>query len=335
MRQTSSGRGRFSRRAVVVALGMVAALIVPAPTAVAKTTPNPDDSSGSRPAPRAPGNGKVDLATFPADRWIVQLKDPPVSGRPSAAPRLDTKTADNLAYRDQLRSHQSAFNQELHRVAQGAQVDRSYQVVLNGLAVRMNVAQAQAVRQLPDVRAVTPDIPIRLDMFSTPAQIGAPALWAQVGGQSHAGDGMKVAVIDSGIYVTRDSHGNYAGNPCFADAGYQAPPGFPKGDARFTNNKVIVARAYFRPGDPPAPGNDTPIQGPGGSPHGTHTAGTVACDAGTQATVNGVTVTLSGVAPRAYLMNYRVFYPSTINDDFPERQRLRGGARSGHGRRCR
>jgi hypothetical protein len=59
-----------------------------------------------------------------------------------------------------------------------------------------------------------------------------------------------------------------------------------------------------------------PIQGPEGSPHGTHTAGTVACNAGTKATINGVTVSLSGIAPRAYLMNYRVFYPSRINDDF-------------------
>ncbi len=163
---------------------------------------------------------------------------------------------------------------------------------------------------------MTPDIPVQLDMFSTPAQIGAPTLWNQLGGQSHAGEGVKVAMIDSGIYVTRDAQGHYAGNQCFNDTGYQAPPGFPKSDTRFTNNKVIVAKAYFRPGDPPTVGNNTPIQGPGASPHGTHTAGTVACDAGTRATVNGVTVTLSGIAPRAYLMNYRVFYPTIGTDDF-------------------
>ncbi len=88
------------------------------------------------------------------------------------------------------------------------------------------------------------------------------------------------------------------------------PGGYPKGDKRFTNNKVIVARAYFRPGDPPLPGDDTAIQGPNGDPHGTHTAGTVACDAGTPVDFQGAHVTISGIAPRAYLMNYRVFYPS-------------------------
>jgi subtilisin family serine protease len=99
---------------------------------------------------------------------------------------------------------------------------------------------------------------------------------------------VKVAVIDSGIYVTRDADGHYAGNACFDDQGYKAPGGYPKGDRRFTNNKVIVARSYFRPDDPPKPGSDTAIQGlVDDSPHGTHVAGTIACNEGTTATVQG------------------------------------------------
>ena len=41
---------------------------------------------------------------------------------------------------------------------------------------------------------VTPDVAYKLDMFSTPAQIGAPALWSAVGGQANAGAGVKVVV---------------------------------------------------------------------------------------------------------------------------------------------
>ena len=195
-------------------------------------------------------------------------------------------------------------------------MQRSYQVVLNGLAVRMTKKQAAIVRHMKGVRAVTPDIPYKLNMYATPAQIGAPTLWGQVGGQANAGSGIKVAVIDSGIFVRYDDQGNYTGNPCFNDAGYSAPKGYPKGDKKFTNNKVIVARKYFRPGDPPTDGNDTPIQGPGGSPHGTHTAGTVACNANTPITYQGASLNISGIAPHAYLMNYRVFYPSETPEDF-------------------
>ena len=105
-------------------------------------------------------------------------------------------------------------------------------------------------------------------MFSTPQQIGAPTLWGQVGGQSNAGAGVKVAIVDSGVFVRHDAGGAYTGNACFDDTGYTAPAGYPKGDTRFTNNKVLVARAYFRPGDPPIAGEDTPIQGTNAaSPH--------------------------------------------------------------------
>ena len=98
-------------------------------------------------------------------------------------------------------------------------------------------------------------------MFATPAQIGAPTLWGQVGGQSNAGAGVKVAIVDSGVFVRHDGTGAYTGNPCFNDTGYAAPRGYPVGDTRFTNNKVIVARAYFRPDDPPIAGENTPDPG--------------------------------------------------------------------------
>ena len=184
------------------------------------------------------------------------------------------------------------------------------------MAVRMSKAQAAKVRRMKGVVAVTPDIPYQPTMYATPAQINAPALWAQVGGQANAGRGVKVAIIDSGVYVTKDAAGNYAGNPCFNDAGYTMPAGYPKGDTRFTNKKVIVARAYFRPAPfaPPTAGNDTPIQGPGGSPHGTHTGGTVGVQ---REYAHGPRqLTLSGIAPAAYLMNYRIFYPSQSPDAF-------------------
>ncbi len=286
---------------------------------------------GGRPT-AAPSHSakKIDLATYPAKRWIVQLNGAPLAtyrggaaglhGTAAAvtgASRLNVSSARSRAYVSHLRSVQHVFAQRLARKLPGIRVQRTYQVVLNGLAVKMSRGQAAIARRLKGVRAVTPDIPYQLQMFSTPAQIGAPALWGQVGGQANAGDGVKVAIVDSGIFVRHDDSGAYTGNPCFDDTGYTAPPGYPKGEKKFTNNKVIVARAYFRPGDGPIKGENTPIQGTNeASPHGTHVAGTVACDAGTAATFQGANVTLSGIAPHAYLMNYRVFYPSKSPEDF-------------------
>ncbi len=286
---------------------------------------------GARATAAAPQSAKnIDLATHPAKRWIVQLNGAPLAtyrgglsglrataAVSTGASRLNVSSARSRAYVRHLRSVQQAFAKRLVRRIHGAYVQRTYQVVLNGLAVKMNRGQAAIARRMKGVRAVTPDIAYQLQMFSTPAQIGAPTLWGQVGGQNNAGSGVKVAIIDSGIFVRHDAGGAYTGNPCFDDTGYTAPAGYPLGDTRFTNNKVLVARAYFRPGDPPIANEDTPIQGTNAaSPHGTHVAGTVACDAGTAASFGGSTVPISGVAPRAYLMNYRVFYPSQSTEDF-------------------
>lgn len=49
---------------------------------------------------------------------------------------------------------------------------------------------------------------------------------SQVGGDTHAGKGVKVGIIDTGIDVD---------HPCFDDAGYPASPQL--GDRTYTNNR--------------------------------------------------------------------------------------------------
>ncbi|HKF13907.1 MAG TPA: S8 family serine peptidase, partial [Gaiellaceae bacterium] len=191
---------------------------------------------------------RIDLATYNAKRWIVQLRGKPLARYPRAKrlvsyagvarPKIDLKAAVNRHYLRGLARTQKGFAARLRSAVRGVRIERTYRLTLNGMAVRMSKAQAAKVRRMKGVLAVTPDIPYQPAMYATPAQIGAPALWAQLGGQANAGRGVKVAIIDSGVYVTKDANGNYAGNPCFNDAGYTAPPGYPKGDTRFTNNKV-------------------------------------------------------------------------------------------------
>jgi len=306
----SSPPTRRPRRLLAVAAGiLLAAGVLPGAVTAAQA------------APAAPAAAQAPAAAdSPTGRWIVQLAEPSLATHAPArgTGRLDTATAAATAYAGHLAEAQRGFADRMRRVAPAARVERAYHVVLDGMSVRMSAADAAAVRRMTGVRGVTPDVAYQLDMFSTPAQIGAPALWNQVGGQAEAGAGVKVAIVDSGIFVRRNADGSYGGNPCFNDAGYpKAPKGYPKGDTRFTNRKVLVARSYFRPDDPPIAGEDTAIQGTNAStPHGTHVAGTVACDAGTPVNFQGADVTLSGIAPRAYLMNYRVFYPSQSTEDF-------------------
>jgi subtilisin family serine protease len=255
----------------------------------------------------APDAAAPDRSAVPASRWLVQLREPALGGRgagPAAAEARRTVEAG-----------QRLLSTRLGREAPRSSVLRAYTVTLNALAVRMTGAEARQVRSWPEVLAVTPDLPHRPATYATPGQIGAGEAWKGLGGQDHAGEGMKIAVIDSGVYATRDAEGRYAGNGCFDDTGYEPLPGYPRGDRRFTNNKVVVARAYFRPDAPPAAGDDGALPGPGGTGHGTHVAATAACNAGTHAQSWAGPVSISGVAPRARLLSYRVFYPTARTDD--------------------
>ena len=88
----------------------------------------------------------------------------------------------------------------------------------------------------------------------------------------------------------------------FQCSGFSYPAGFPKGNTGYTTPKVIVARAF------PSPSTNwryagTPFD-PVYSEHGTHVAGIAAGDFDTPTTGQGGLLA-SGIAPKAYLGNYK------------------------------
>lgn len=255
-------------------------------------------------------------ASPPGTRAIIRLADLPlalyeggIGDYTPTAPqvagqrRLDVDAPASRAYLDYLQERQTAFCAALEKTLPGAKVEYRFRILLNGLAISLPQPDRrtwETLRRLPGVIGVYPERAYRLALDQSVPLIGAPALWEVLGGVEHAGEGVKIAISDTGIYTS---------NPFFSPTTFQYPPGFPKGDARYTTPKVIVARAYFRPHDPPAPGEPpTPIDNHG---HGTHVAGIAAGVAGTSTPMGP----LSGVAPRAWLMNYKIFYYARSGGD--------------------
>ncbi len=187
-----------------------------------------------------------------------------------------------------IAAEQRAFRSELSRRLPDAHVRWRYRLVANGFAVALPSEQLPRLRGLPGVRDVFDSARYTPQLDRSPQQIGAPGLWGQ--SLDTAGQGVKIGVIDTGV-----DHDH----PFFDPAGYSMPVGFPKGQTRFTNAKVIVARAF----PPPRARNRNARLAFAGdsSGHGTHVAGIAAGNARTPA--NGQSV--SGVAPRAYIGNYR------------------------------
>jgi subtilisin family serine protease len=279
-----------------ITLLLIALLVLPASA----------QSPASQEAPHSP-----DIAR----RLIIQLQDVPLARAPNAgystmaehptSPRkLQLESPAAQRYRALLRQRQAQLFQTIQQTFPNAHLAHTYQIVFNGIAVSLPDASHETIarlRAMPGVTAVAPERVFEPTMYASLPMMNTEALWnnAAIGGQQNAGEGIKVAVVDSGIAID---------NPFFNPSGYSYPPGFPKGETEYTTPKVIAARAYYRPDLPPLPGSETPRPGPEDSSHGTHVAGTIGGVSGTVAQASGVEQTISGVAPRAYLMSYKTFY---------------------------
>lgn len=228
---------------------------------------------------------------------LVQLNGEPLSTyvktKPSQGKKIDFDSNTVKAYRAQLSALRNDFKQWLQANAPKAKIVRSWDLALNAVSVQLNGTTLAKLASAPQVTHVEysglyyptiddPDLSL----------INAQAAWSSVGGAANAGAGVKIAIVDSGIDVT---------HPCFDDTGYPAQTQL--GDHSFTNNKVIAAKV-FNMKTPSRHYTPEAI-----SAHGTHVAGTAACNFQTPVTIQGVDVPydMSGVAPAALLGNYNVF----------------------------
>ena len=236
-------------------------------------------------------------ATQDNDYALVQLNGDPLATyartKPQPGKKIDFNGSAVKAYRAQLAALRNSYKAWLRTNVPQASVTGEFDLSLNAVSVKLGGATLAQVAAAPMVRtaqyqglyypnAADPDLAI----------IRATDAWAQAGGAAGAGSGVKVAIVDSGIDV---------GHPCFSDTGY--PTQQQVGNPSFTNNKVIVAKVF---------NNKTPSRRytpEAIDSHGTHVAGTVACNFETPTVVDGVTLPykMSGVAPRALLGNYNVF----------------------------
>ncbi|MCI0415120.1 S8 family serine peptidase [bacterium] len=253
-------------------------------------------------------------------RAIVQLSDPSLSQYKDTIPTLQgvlqARTADGhlnilapacQAYVAYLAQKQAALEPQIVIAAPGLEIHWRYRIGFNGFALKLFRSQINAVRKLPGVVAVTETYPLEFETDESRNLLGISGLWSALPPDPlGAGAGQRVALIDSGTN---------ANHPFFNPSGYQAPSGYPRAErvaggvrtplpvATFASNKVIVASTYAPPGDTTA----TPF-GPG-SLHATHVAGIMAGVEGIYQYNSGTEVfnlNLSGMAPGAYIMSYRL-----------------------------
>src|SRR5664279_837747 len=248
---------------------------------------------------------------YARNRYALILQDEPVASRFATRERMHSAAADD--YRRQLAQRQSAVQQELAR--RGVPIISSVSEVLNAVFVSAPAERVAELAAIPGVLGVRPMRQMHMELNKATQLMNAPAAWNLVGGQSKAGAGIKIGILDTGI----DQN-----HPAMQDSSLSFPAGFPKcsgsADAcSYTNTKVIVARSdasliaagtdLKNPAADSMPDDYSPRDRVG---HGTAVASAAAGN------TNTGSVTFSGMAPNAWLGNYKIWGSPSVNDAPPE-----------------
>ncbi len=258
-------------------------------------------TGGAATSLRAPADPTVEVVvTLPQAPLAVASTDGrQLAGNTTSRRKLDLRSTASVSYLRTLASAQRSLQARIQQAIPAAQVRWHYAVTLNGMAVVVPRSKLAALQAIPGA-TVWPSVTYHEQLDRTPQLIGAPSVWGPT--LATAGQGMKIAIIDDGIDQTHSF---------FAPAGFTYPAGFPKGNTAFTTPKVIVARAF-------APANETwkyarrPFD-PTYSDHGINVAGIAAGDYNTPAVTPSGRFVASGIAPAAYLGNYKVLTVPTTD----------------------
>ena len=169
---------------------------------------------------------------------------------------------------------------------------------------------SRILAKIPGVKGVFNDYAHQPDLYAS-----VPLMDCSRGLDNTAIGGMENAGAKVNMTTSMDG-GAHHDAAMFDGTGYSYPTGYPTNGLGLTSNnngKIIVSRAYFRTWDPPSVGDENPWPGTQGTSHGTHTT-SIAAGEEVQASYLGITEKISGVAPKAWVMSYRVFYNSITND---------------------
>ena len=247
---------------------------------------------------------------------MVELKDDPVAvvkakNGGDLDPSEEKKVESDLSgVQDQVAANIKA---------KGGAVESKMQSAFNGMRVSIDSSELEALKSLPEVKNIHP-VPVyeRTNAHGVPI-IGAPKVWEGAGGATgYTGEGVKVAVIDTGIDYTHATFGGPGTTDSFTEqtAAATPNPAWYGPDAPHVKGGIDLVGDDYDGKNTPQPDNN-PIDCARAG-HGTHVAATVG---GAGVLADGKTYTGAydqkthdntfkvgpGVAPKAELYAVRVF----------------------------
>ncbi|NNE62189.1 MAG: S8 family serine peptidase, partial [Woeseia sp.] len=249
------------------------------------------------------------LAQYRGDIPGLAATSPAATG----ASRLDTDSAASQAYLAYLTGLHANLETAIEaRLGKNVDVAYRYDAVFNGIAVRMNPAEAQSVSTLPGIRSITRDYSRELQTDNGPHWIGADKIWGEGDASlptgnadclGNCGEGVVAGVIDTGVNFNHPSFADVGGDDYDHDVPADFGPNYlgacsaqVVGTPGLCNDKLIGY--YDFTGTGPEDDNG----------HGSHTASTTAgnvLDIELVAPTITVPRKIAGVAPHANIISYK------------------------------
>ncbi len=243
---------------------------------------------------------------FVSGRYIVELSGAPAAEAAAGKGDRVARAAEIAGRRAAVRAEQQALRPRIEGAQ--ARVLDAVDTVANALIVRAAASEVARIAAVPGVLRVHRVREFKLLLDAAIPLHRVDQAWRQFG-QDHAGEGVKIAVIDTGID---------AAHPGFQDASLTPPDGYPKvndpSDLTFTNSKVIVARSYVSL----LPRYDIDVSARDRVGHGTALAMAAA-----GVSHRAPLAVIAGVAPKAFLGSYKIFGTPGYNDTASEAAMLK------------
>jgi subtilisin family serine protease len=233
--------------------------------------------------------------------------------------KLNTRDATVRRYAGYIAGVEGSFKNALRSRLPDARTGRSLRTVYGGVAVKVAGNRIADLLRVPGVAAVQKDTRQQLLTDSSPAFIGAPTIYNQLGQTARdAGKGVIVGVLDTGAWPEHPSyvdHGNLPAPPPKADGtprtcDFGDNPLTPASDPFVCQDKLISGQPFLDTynavfGDEVFPDSARDSNG-----HGTHTSTTAAGGPVAHANPLGIDRgAIHGIAPGAHVAVYKVCGP--------------------------
>jgi len=266
-------------------------------------------------------------------RYVIEFKDAPLAsfkgGEPpgtvllSSAERfeatspqvtgvrkLDVRSRRSRAYLGYLdRMHDSFRSKAATLLGRSIKPVDVYRNALNGMVLDLTASEAAALTKSPYIKSMHKDRRYHLDTDAGPKWIGAGEIWSgQSGFPANQGEGVVIGIIDSGInwdhpsFADPGSDGYHYVNPLPAKLGLCSDA------AVKCNNKLIGVYDFVKDDPSTTDVVEESNNGKDNSGHGSHVASIAAGNTLNVVLQQNVHTTLSGVAPHANIITYRVCY---------------------------